>query len=420
MQEAICVRGLGKQFRRYTADRPSTLKEALLRGLSWTQAPDRFWALRGVSFSVPGGRTVGIIGPNGAGKSTLLRLVGGVGVADEGSIAVSGRVGTLLDLGEGFHPDLTGRENVFVNGVISGLRRGEVARRLDSIVDFAELEEFIDYPLRAYSNGMRLRLGFAIAVHTDPEVLLIDEILAVGDILFREKCLRRIAEFKERGCSILLVSHDLGMITRFCDEALWLRGGQLVAHGPADVVTSQYEAEMSTETRKRTPAGRAVVRTQAGQELRLNENRFGSLEMELTSVRLVGRTGGRTESIDSGDPLRVEMEFVAQAPISDPIFGVTISREDGTVCCDTSTRAKGIAVPSVVGRGRISFQVERMDLVGGQYYVDVGVYEREWAYAYDYHWHVYPLVVHSAGSDKGILCPPHTWKIDLGAHSPEW
>jgi lipopolysaccharide transport system ATP-binding protein len=415
MPKAIVVQNLSKSYRRYHADRPTTFKGALLRGLRGLRrmAPaERFWALRDVSFSVAPGRMVGVIGPNGAGKSTLLRLIGGVGRPDQGNVEAHGRIGALLDLGAGLHPDLTGRENVFVNGVIAGLTRHEVAGRFDEIVDFAELETFIDNPLRTYSTGMQMRLGFAVAVHTDPEILLIDEILAVGDLAFQRKCLDRIAQFKVEGRTIILVSHDTNSIQRLCDEALWLRRGKLVAYGPADVVAGQYVAEMSAETRRRTPATRPVVRTPMGAELRVNENRFGSMEMEIVAVRLLAPAGFPVTELDSGDPLRVEIEYLAPDPIPEPIFGITVSREDGLVCYDTSTEASGTHLTTVHGPGQITFHIDRLDLIGEQYYVDVGIYERGWTYAYDYHWHVYPLIVHPTGGEKGILRPPHRWEME--------
>src|SRR5438132_13144083 len=217
MGNAIIVQNLSKQFRRYHSDRPWTLQEAFLQGLRRMKPAEYFWALHEVSFSIAYGRMVGVIGPNGAGKSTLLRLIGGVGRPDKGTIRVHGQIGALLDLGTGFHPELTGRENVFVSGVIAGLTRREVAQRFDSIVAFAELQQSIDSPLRTYSSGMQMRLAFAVAIHTEPEILLIDEVLAVGDLAFQRKCLQRIAQFKAEGCTILLVSHDATLIQQLCD-----------------------------------------------------------------------------------------------------------------------------------------------------------------------------------------------------------
>jgi len=240
MDYAVVVKGLSKQFYRYHADRPWTLHETLVKGLRCLQPAERFWALDDVTFSIAPGRAVGVIGSNGSGKSTLLRLIGGVGRADKGYVTVSQRISGLLDLGTGFHPELTGRENVFVNGVISGLSRREVAKQFDEIVAFAELESFIDNPIRTYSTGMQMRLGFAIAVHAKPELLLIDEILSVGDHSFQRKCLERIKQFKNEGCTILIVSHDTGQIGEFCDEAIWLKSGRLIVHDRPDVVVDQY------------------------------------------------------------------------------------------------------------------------------------------------------------------------------------
>jgi lipopolysaccharide transport system ATP-binding protein len=244
MTPAIQVEAVSKSFRRYRPDRPYMLQEVLARGVRGLRGTEKFWALRDVSFAVPRGRAVGIIGTNGSGKSTLLRLVGGIGRPDSGRIAVAGRIGALLDLGSGFHPDLTGRENVIVGGVLAGLTRQEVLRRFDDIVDFSGVRDFIDNPVRTYSSGMHMRLAFSTAVHTNPDVLVIDEVLAVGDAGFQAKCLARIAQFKAEGCSILLVSHGTTVVKRLCDEVLWMNGGTLMAHGPVHDVVQQYQAHV--------------------------------------------------------------------------------------------------------------------------------------------------------------------------------
>ena len=243
MSNTINVEDLGKKFPRYKANHPKTLQEVVVNGLRSLKPTEHFWALRHVNFSVTAGRMLGVLGHNGAGKSTLLRLIGGVGRPDEGSVKIFGRIGALLDLGAGFHPDLTGRENVIINGVISGLTRSEVKRKFDAIVAFAELEDFIDGPLRTYSTGMQMRLAFAVAVHIKPEILLIDEVLAVGDISFQHKCLERIAWFKSQGCTILLVSHDATLVQELCDEALWLDSGCIRGYGEPKQVVKQYIEE---------------------------------------------------------------------------------------------------------------------------------------------------------------------------------
>ena len=251
---AVVVSKLGKQYHRYHANKPWTLHEALVRGLERVRPFEKFWALRDVSFEVAPGRMVGLIGPNGSGKSTLLRLIGGVGRPDEGSIDVHRRMNALLELGTGFHPDLTGRENALVNGVIGGLTRREVAAHLESIVSFAELEAFVDNPIRTYSSGMQMRLAFAIAIHTRPEILLIDEILSVGDRAFQRKCFDRIAEFKANGCTILFVTHDTETVRTFCDDVIWLDRGHVVLQGPPGEVVDQYIAASDSRDSSGTDA----------------------------------------------------------------------------------------------------------------------------------------------------------------------
>lgn len=221
---------------------PRTFQQALAQAIGALRQNTPFWALRDVSFRVDPGESVGIIGPNGAGKSTLLRLVCGLGRPTRGHARIEGRVTALLELGVGFHPHLTGRENLYISAIISGLRRAEVNARFDDIVRFAEIEQFIDQPLRTYSSGMQMRLAFSVAVHVDPDVLIVDEVLAVGDAHFQQKCVERIAGFQRSGKTLLIVSHDMTMVRRFCSRAIWLQRGQVAADGPAGQVTAAYEA----------------------------------------------------------------------------------------------------------------------------------------------------------------------------------
>lgn len=245
MPPAIVVTNLAKQFRHYHPHRPTTVQEALAQGWGRLRSVERFWALKDVSFQVEAGATLGIVGANGSGKSTLLRLIGGVGRPDSGRVEVFGRLGALLDLSVGFHSELTGRENAIMAGILGGLTRRQVLQRLEAIVDFAELEPFIDNPVRTYSTGMQMRLAFATAVHSDPEILLLDEVLSVGDLAFQRKCLDRMAQFKAEGCTILLVSHDAGAIQDMCEQALWLDAGRVIEHGAAAGVVSKYVEYMS-------------------------------------------------------------------------------------------------------------------------------------------------------------------------------
>lgn len=419
MADAIIVRDLSKRYRHYHLDRPRTIQDAVVRGLKHIAPEDYFWALRHISFHLPRGRTLGFVGPNGAGKSTLLRLIGGVGRAEEGSVEVRGRISALFDLGAGFHPDLTGRENIYMNGMIGGLTRREVQQKFDSIVAFSELGQFIDSPLRTYSTGMQVRLGFAVAAAVEPEIMLIDEVLAVGDVAFQTKCLERIAQFKKMGTTLILISHNEAQIRQFCDEVLWLREGQIFAHGNVQAVLDRYLEDMQTETRRRTPYEWSSVTTPGGIELKLNVNRFGSMELEITAVRLLHSDRTPIRELQTGDQLLIEIEYKSPTPIEAPVFGVTLTRqEDGFICYDTSTSAMGLALPTVQGSGQVNLWLDRLDLSGGAYYVHVGAYANNWGYAYDYHWQAYLLIVSSSSQNRGILNPPQRWEYKNGTKYP--
>lgn len=403
MTAVIQVENLGKYFRRHHRDRPPTLKETILSGWRSSRSVEQFWALRHVDLDVLPGEMVGIIGQNGAGKSTLLQLMGGVGMPDEGRVRVVGRIAALLDLGAGFSPDLTGRENIEIAAVAAGLTRGEVRRRFDRIVAFAELEEAIDNPLRTYSSGMQLRLGFSVAVHTEPQILLVDEFLSVGDLAFQAKCLNRIQEMKTSGCAILLISHSLQQITDLCDRAVWIRRGEVVVGGSPEVVVGQYAVDMRAETQRRTPH-RAPSLASSGRELEVNRNRFGSMEAEITAVRLVPGP-----QIRSGEPLRVEIEVTSEHPVQAANVNVSVTRrEDAQVCLDLNTM-NDAETAALSGSATVVLYLQRLDLAGGDYFVNVGLFRSDWEYAYDYHWEVYPLRIEGPGNLKGVLCPPFRW-----------
>jgi lipopolysaccharide transport system ATP-binding protein len=381
-----------------------------MKGFGKDGRAGEFWALRDVGFEVSRGEMLGVIGANGAGKSTLLRILAGVMRPEEGGVRVQGRIGGLLQLGVGFHPDLTGRENVFTNGIVAGLTAREVAQRFDSIVAFAELGDFIDNPLRTYSTGMRMRLGFATAAHTDADVLLIDEVLTVGDLAFQQKCLQRIERYKSDGCAVVFVTHSLEEVGQHCERTLWLRSGRMAALGPSADVIEGYRTEMIGETRRRTPSELGETDPERG-HLVLNENRFGSLEMRVEGVRLLDPEGNETDEIDAGDPLTVEISFHAPAPIHAPIVSVSISDEKDVRGCDVSTEASGLVLPTLHGKGTLLLHLERLDLTAGAHYVSVGIHERAWAYAYDFHWRAYPFTVSASFADPAPLAPPRRWEL---------
>src|SRR5688572_5197859 len=253
MTSAIEVRDVSKVYRRYAQKKQfATLKSAILNGslLGDLKPDETFQALKGVTFSVPKGCTYGVIGRNGSGKSTLLKCVAGITRPTQGEVTVDGRISALIELGAGFHPEISGRENIFINGIMLGLTKKEIQHRFDEIVEFAEMQEFIDAPVKTYSSGMYMRLGFAVAVHVDPEVLLVDEVLAVGDQGFTHKCLDKFGEFKRRGKTILLVTHSLNLVERFCDEALWLDSGKVRGSGDPKRVVGAYLTDVGRSEEK--------------------------------------------------------------------------------------------------------------------------------------------------------------------------
>lgn len=404
MSDAIIVQGLGKKFSRYHSKRTFTLMEAALSGWRYIRPEKQFWALRDVTFSVAPGKMLGIVGKNGAGKSTLLELIGGVGDPDEGTIKVNGKIGALLDLGVGFHPELTGRENIFVAGVVAGLREKEVKRRFHDIVEFAELENFIESPVRTYSSGMQMRLGFSIAVHTDPQILLIDEFLSVGDLAFQAKCLHRIAEFKRQGCAIILISHKANQIQEFCDEAMWLNEGGIYAYGTPKEITQSYIMKVRLDTEKRLTSSTTPTK-QGSLELRMNENRLGSLEVEIIDMEMFPGT-----TISSGSPLSIEISYQALNPVTSPIFWVGLTGEDGLKLFETY-RDTHPELSKVQGKGKVRLYFDRLDLGKGRYFVNVGVYEQNWAYAYDYQTSLYTLTVDGKGGESMVFNPPCHWEI---------
>ena len=428
---AIEVRGVRKTYRRYGRRRQfATLKSALLSGrLLRDLRPDQtFDALKGVSFDVAAGTTFGIVGRNGSGKSTMLKLIAGIGRPTDGTVVVHGRVSALIELGAGFHPEISGRDNVFINGMMLGLTKRDIAARFDEIVAFAELEDFIDAPVKTYSSGMYVRLGFAVAIHVNPDVLLVDEVLAVGDEAFTHKCLDKFAEFRRKGRTVLLVTHSLDLVTRFCDEALWLDTGVARAQGDPRRVTDAYLLDVAkTED---VALGRAAAESTADVEADLQvrprptdadppdmfkavEGRWGSREVEIVAVDVVDGTGRVAHVFQSGDPMQIRLRVRARQPVTDLVFGVGIFNAEGVCCYGTNTHVEGAAGGALAGDGEACFAVDRLDLVDGTYKVDVAVH-RENGAPYDYHRLLYTIRVTSRLKEAGIFRPPHRWTFSGG------
>ena len=408
----------------------ATLKSALLKGslIRDLQPDETFPALRGVSFTVPKGCTYGVIGRNGSGKSTLLKCVAGITRPNEGTVTVDGRISALIELGAGFHPEISGRENVFINGIMLGLSKREIQRRFDEIVEFAELKDFIDAPVKTYSSGMYMRLGFAVAIHVDPDVLLIDEVLAVGDQSFTVKCLDKFAEFRRRNKTILLVTHSLDLVEKFCDRALWLDKGKTLAEGEPRRVVASYLLDVGKDgggragqdgsDRDRRRCATATSQTDAitvasqpsdvvntpADMFQATEGRWGSREVEITEVSLHGRDGESAHVFQSGDPMEVRLKTRAHQPIADFVFGVGMFNADGICCYGTNTNIEQLDPPEINGEGEIRFHIDSLDLVEGTYKIDVAAHRLD-GYPYDYHRLLYTFRVKSRTKDVGIYRP---------------
>ncbi len=436
---AIEVSHVSKIYRRYSRRRQfATLKSALLSGsLIRDLRPDEtFSALNDVSFEVPAGRTLGVIGRNGSGKSTALKLVAGITKPSTGVVRVHGRISALIELGAGFHPEISGRENVFINGIMLGLSKREIARRFDEIVEFAEMEDFIDAPVKTYSSGMYMRLGFAVAIHVDPDVLLVDEVLAVGDEGFTHKCLDKFAEFKRRGKTILLVTHALGLVERFCDDALWLDAGRVMGMGDPKRIVGAYITSVEHTEEAQLAAGdaraqesaaaapdqplaaappdhRVDTATAPADMFRATEGRWGSREVEITSVELTGPDGQPAHVFQSGDPLEVRMTLRAPVPVDDFVIGIGIFNAEGVCCYGTNTALEEMRGERIAGDAKAVFTFESLDLIEGTYKLDVAVHKVD-GYPYDYHRLLYTFRVKSRTKDVGIYRPRHTWRFAEG------
>jgi ABC-type polysaccharide/polyol phosphate transport system ATPase subunit len=425
MTAAIELRDVTKVYRRYGGRQFSTLKSALFQRsiLRDLRPSETFPALTGVSFSVPKGSTFGVIGRNGSGKSTALKLVAGITKPTSGTVTVKGRISALIELGAGFHPEISGRENVFINGIMLGLSKREIQNRFDEIVDFAELRDFIDAPVKTYSSGMYMRLGFAVAIHVDPDVLLVDEVLAVGDEGFTHKCLDKFGEFRRSNKTILLVTHSLNLVERFCDEAVWLDAGLKRAEGDPKRVVGSYltmveageDALMAATTAKALESAQPPSTTDgtAPQDPTSNmfgasEGRWGSREVEITEVSFLDGAGQPSFLFHSGDAMSVRLKVRAAHPVEDFVFGVGLFNADGVCCYGTNTFLEDMNPRQLSGEAEAIFHVATLDLVEGTYKLDVAVHKQD-GYPYDYHRLLYTFRVKSRTQDVGIYRPPHRW-----------
>ena len=408
-QPLIQLRQVSKRFAMHREQQRS-FQEAFIRLVQGKRDRGRqFWALNDASLEVHARDCFGIIGPNGSGKSTLLKLITGILEPTSGDVITNGRIASLLELGAGFHPDLTGRENIFLNGSVYGLSRRQMLRRLDEIIDFTELGDFIDVPIKHYSSGMYVRLGFAVAIHIEPDLLLVDEVLAVGDASFQHKCLDRIQKFRARGGTLVLVSHDLGTIQSLCNQAIWLDGGEVRAAGQPTDVAMAYLNEVAQREENQATAEPAP-------KLYEGQNRWGTGKISVTRVELCDGTGTPRRIFVNGGALEVRMHYRAEGRFDDPIFGMAIHHQNGAHICGPNTNFGGLQIPFVSGEGQVIYRIPTLPLMEGAFLVSIAVTNRADTEIYDYHDRAYPFRV-SVGASReryGLVTLDGEWRLEPG------
>ncbi len=387
---AIEAKGLGKWYRKQGVGSP-TFMGALPRWLKGGK-PEGFWALRNIDFTIRQGQTVGVIGPNGSGKSSLLGLIAQTMVPTEGTVQTTGRISALLELGAGFHPDLSGRENIFLNAAILGIPREDIRRRFDHIVDFAELREFIDMPVKHYSSGMYVRLAFSVAVEMNPDILLIDEVLAVGDMSFQMKCLDRIRLFQKKGKTILFVSHALETVEEFCSDVLLIHEGRKIMQGnPSEVIFAYLKQYM----------------VRIGM---LNVEEHGTREVEMQSVRLLDENGAETTTFFTGRAMTIEIGYRANRRIEKPVFGFNIKTGNGFYVFGSNTQIAQTPIAAIEGSGLVRLRIDPLTLKQGKFFLSLSVHS--WDHATQYHRQedLHPFLVKDLSNDKGVFQLNCVWE----------
>ncbi|MBX5447704.1 MAG: ABC transporter ATP-binding protein [Acidothermus cellulolyticus] len=389
---AVIVDHVTKDFKLYR-ERRTSLKERLT-----TRRPSRYElyrALDDVSLVVPAGSTYGLIGANGSGKSTLLKLMANIHRPTSGTITHNGRITALLELGAGFHPELSGRDNVYLNGSILGLSRKQVAAAMDDIIEFSGLRDFIDAPVKVYSSGMYVRLGFSVAVNLDPEILIIDEVIAVGDEEFQRRCFDHLAKLRRRGVTIIFVSHSMPLVQTLCDRVAWIDRGVLRAEGDPSEVVDAYLAVVNAAERERLAAqGEAAASGEAV--------RRGSREIVVTNVSFLDGNGEPTLAAVAGERLVVRVHYAAAQPVTAPVFGLAFHTEGGVLVSSPNTEYAGVRFGTLHGEGYVEYVLDHLPLTPGTYLVSASITDTSLLHVYDQRDRAFTLTVQPGHSlDRG-------------------
>ncbi len=397
---AVRVEGVSKRFRLYH-ERNQSLKAAMMRG--GRARYEDFWALRDVDLEVPTGSTFALIGENGSGKSTLLKCMARILRPDRGRIVLAGKVSALLELGAGFHPELSGRENVYLNASILGLRKREVDARFDEIVDFAGLEKFIDSPVKNYSSGMYVRLGFSVAINVDPDVLLVDEVLAVGDETFQRRCDEKFAALKAQGKTIVVVSHALATVRTMCDSAVWLEDGRVKDLGPPGHLIDEYVEQMH-------PERELVEDAETGEA---QGTRWGSGEAQVERIELLGRDGEPTRQVRMGESVTLRLHYRADTPVAKPVFGLGLHRLDGVHVSGVNSR-EAVVPDQIEGAGHVDFALRRLPVLPGTYDVTVSLMDYANLHTWDFRNRAFRFDVEPGlpREAEGVVVLEGNWSIE--------
>lgn len=403
-ENAIEVKNLKKQFKVYY-DKGSQLKEKML---FWKRNRyENRQVLNGISFDIKKGEAVGLIGHNGCGKSTTLKLLTKIIYPTSGTVEMRGRVSSLIELGAGFHPDMSGRENIYTNAAIFGLSKREIEERIDAIIEFSELQAFIDNPVRTYSSGMYMRLAFAVAINVDADILLIDEILAVGDANFQAKCFNKLREIKERGTTIVIVSHALGQIEQICDRTIWLHDGQIKLSGAPRDVHPKYQDYMNAMRKKM--ANENI--DESAMSKASDSERYGDKRVTITDVEMQNAKGRKQRAFTSGEPITIQVKFHVNEPVEKAMMGFGIFRRDGMHCYGCNTHIDNIGDLSFKEDGTVRIQIEEMDLLEGSYSLDLAI-QSDLEEPIDFYRGVMPFEMYNSKSDIGVVRIPHSWELE--------
>lgn len=422
MESVIKIENVTKKFRLYS-DRPLSIKENIVRGMKNTYK--EFYALNDVSFEVKKGSTIGLIGKNGSGKSTLLKMINRTMFPDKGKITINGKIASLIELGAGFHPELSGRENIYNNATIFGFSKEEIDKRLPEIIEFSELEEFIDNTLRTYSSGMYARLAFSVAIHVDADILLVDEILGVGDINFQSKCANKIYEMKRNGTTIILVTHDMSTIDRLCDYAVWLDHGKKIAEGSPKEIQNAYLKYMAEEQEERQKLEETKERIKEEENIEVEKEdvrkkithlgeHFGNGNVIFTSCKLLDEKGVDRRSFNTGQNVKLQAEYLCQVDPKDlqVNIGFEISNTQGAYIYGTNTSREGHKKLKLKREGIIEIELENLNLLPGDYSIGIAIADLEEKASYDHYRSIAQFKMYSNIHDIGLLRIAHKFILD--------